>query len=389
MSVDITVNETVNDVEIVVQPNVIEVNVTRTSGGGGGAVNSVNGQTGTVVLNADNIAETATRGWLTSTLKTAYDSASSWIITNGANLLNHLSNTSNPHSTTATQVDALMRDGSNANSDVDLGTFSLNAKAVKVNGTGGAGNVGLKHQSANATASTNETAIFAGSDGELYYKNDGNAVAQIASRAWVGLQGFLTSIPIATNLISGTMKLFTSTGTDTDGTMTQKAITDALNAKADSFYFYKIGTTSYVTGTTVETQVLKLEINPNTFSAVDILKVHRLMFEKVGTAGGFTARVKISTSSTMPSGTTGQIAIIGLTGATTLWQSLSRNFYIDSGNLKGFPFTQATSVDNSNTTTAVSSVAFDRTVTQYLYISITLANSADQVRLGGGLVSNI
>jgi hypothetical protein len=109
--------------------------VTITGGSGGGAVNSVNGQTGTVVLNAasvgadasgsaaaalssansytdsqinaldaDDIEETATRGWLTSTLKAAYDSAVTWITTNGTNILNHLSNTSNPHSVTKLQV---------------------------------------------------------------------------------------------------------------------------------------------------------------------------------------------------------------------------------------------------------------------------------------------
>jgi len=78
--------------------------VTITGGGGGGAVDSVNGQTGVVVLDADDIDETATRGWLTSTLKTAYDSAVTWISTNGTNLINHLSNTSNPHNTTKTQV---------------------------------------------------------------------------------------------------------------------------------------------------------------------------------------------------------------------------------------------------------------------------------------------
>jgi hypothetical protein len=40
----------------------------------------------------------------TTALKTAYDTASSWIVTNGTNVLNHLSNTSNPHSVTAAQV---------------------------------------------------------------------------------------------------------------------------------------------------------------------------------------------------------------------------------------------------------------------------------------------
>jgi hypothetical protein len=133
------------------------------NGGSGGAVDSVNGKTGTVVLNADDIAETSTRKWLTATLNGYYDSAYAWVNTNGAsvlqsisdlttalgnkvdkvtgyglskndftdalknaydgavtnatnavnwissngtNLLNHLVNTSNPHNTTASQVGA-------------------------------------------------------------------------------------------------------------------------------------------------------------------------------------------------------------------------------------------------------------------------------------------
>lgn len=40
----------------------------------------------------------------TSALKTAYDNASSWISANGANILNHLSNTNNPHNVTAAQL---------------------------------------------------------------------------------------------------------------------------------------------------------------------------------------------------------------------------------------------------------------------------------------------
>lgn len=74
------------------------------SSSGGGAVDSVNGKTGTVVLGANDINESSTRFWLTDVLKTAYDGAVTWITTNGSNLLNHLLNTSNPHSVTATQV---------------------------------------------------------------------------------------------------------------------------------------------------------------------------------------------------------------------------------------------------------------------------------------------
>lgn len=61
-----------------------------------------------------------------------------------------------------------------ATNDVDLGEFKLNAQSIHAKGTGGLGHVGLKHQSANATASTSETSIFADSNGDIKYKNDGN-----------------------------------------------------------------------------------------------------------------------------------------------------------------------------------------------------------------------
>src|SRR5690606_33145814 len=40
----------------------------------------------------------------TTTLKTAYDNAVSWITANGTNILNHLTNKSNPHEVTAAQL---------------------------------------------------------------------------------------------------------------------------------------------------------------------------------------------------------------------------------------------------------------------------------------------
>ena len=43
----------------------------------------------------------------TTALKTAYDGVVTWVATNGTNILNHIVNTSNPHSVTATQVGAV------------------------------------------------------------------------------------------------------------------------------------------------------------------------------------------------------------------------------------------------------------------------------------------
>lgn len=75
---------------------------------------------------------------------------------------------------TATQVNALKRDGSNANSDVDLGAYALNANSFKINGTAGAGHIDLKHQSADATSPTSSTALWADANGDIKWKIDGN-----------------------------------------------------------------------------------------------------------------------------------------------------------------------------------------------------------------------
>jgi hypothetical protein len=79
----------------------------------------------------------------TTTLKTAYDSAVAWISTNGANvisaytwiqtngsaLLSHLSNTSNPHNTTASQVGL-----GNVNNTSDLNKPISNATQTALEG---------------------------------------------------------------------------------------------------------------------------------------------------------------------------------------------------------------------------------------------------------------
>lgn len=68
--VNVNVQKTEQLVEINALPNVTQIIVT-TSTGGGGAVDSVNGQVGVVLLDADDISGTATNVYVTPTEKTA------------------------------------------------------------------------------------------------------------------------------------------------------------------------------------------------------------------------------------------------------------------------------------------------------------------------------
>ena len=70
-------------------------------------------------------------------------------------------------------------DGGNANQDIDIDGFGLNAKHFKVNGTAGAGHIGLKHQSANISASASESSIGADIVGDPVWKNDGGAIDKL------------------------------------------------------------------------------------------------------------------------------------------------------------------------------------------------------------------
>lgn len=130
-----------------------------------------------------------------------------------------------------------------ANQDVDLGTNNLNAKSVKINGTAGNGHLGLKHQSSNATAQGQETALFAGSDGELYYKNDGLTLAQIASRAWVNAQGFITNVITA---LGFTPENVANKQTDLTASATNYPTVNAVNTGLGT----KVNANSAITGAT-------------------------------------------------------------------------------------------------------------------------------------------
>lgn len=199
-TIDINVGETIEEVVLNITEEVIQVNVNKVQGGG--AVDSVNGQDGDVVLDADDISDVGTinkfvtsseksaithtnRSVLdqiteafTTALKTAYDSAVSWISTNGTNLLNHLSNTSNPHSTTATQVDALQRNGSNANSNINIGEYSFKAGQFELDQTP-TGTAGVAITRWNDTIGSTETTL---KGGNVVLKNGVDLVARVVNK---------------------------------------------------------------------------------------------------------------------------------------------------------------------------------------------------------------
>jgi hypothetical protein len=61
-----------------------------------------------------------------------------------------------------------------ATQDVDLDTNKLSAESIYIDGTGGNGHLHMKHQSADATATGQSTALWANTNGDIKWKNDGN-----------------------------------------------------------------------------------------------------------------------------------------------------------------------------------------------------------------------
>jgi hypothetical protein len=153
----------------------------------------------------------------------------------------------------------------------------------------------------------------------------------------------------------------------------------ALNAKQATIFNAKsFGTIANTTG---ETQMAQIAIPANTFASTDKLAFFAF-FNKVGTANSATIRFKISTSASMPTGATSQIATYVQTNLQ-LFAKVNREFIISGGTLRGYPFTGNATNDAVAATTALGSVAFDTTVTQYFYISVAPAGAGDTITLEG------
>ncbi len=107
-----------------------------------------------------------------------------------------------------------------ATQDVDLGAFKLNAQSLHAKGTGGLGHLGLKHQSANATASANEVSLFADSIGDLSWLNGNLYLSKFITSSNTANQSY--TFPNATGTIALTSQL-------TGGTVTSIGLSSATS----------------------------------------------------------------------------------------------------------------------------------------------------------------
>ena len=107
-----------------------------------------------------------------------------------------------------------------ATQDVDLGAFKINAQSLHAKGTGGLGHLGLKHQSANATASANEVSLFADSIGDLSWLNGNLYLSKFITSSNTANQSY--TFPNATGTIALTSQL-------TGGTVTSIGLSSATS----------------------------------------------------------------------------------------------------------------------------------------------------------------
>jgi hypothetical protein len=155
----------------------------------------------------------------------------------------------------------------------------------------------------------------------------------------------------------------------------------------DVFIHKQTTPSAAVTGTLTETQVYALTIPANSFAAGDKFVLDALHLRKVGTAGSAFIRVKLSTSSTMPAGTTDMIAV-PTAANTALFMSAIRTFNVTGGNITGLPAVVGNTGDYTTSLLDMQTKAFDPTVTNYLYISVILGNIADSVTVHGYTLKN-
>lgn len=351
MTIELTVYFLGEDVQLNTTVVVEEVSIVvydgyfSSGGGGGGAVDSVNGKTGTVVLNADDIAETSTRKWLTATLNGYYDSAYAWVNTNGANVLQSIS---------------------------DL-TTAIGGKVDKVTGYGLS-----KNDFTDALKNAYDGAVT----------NATNAVNWISSNG-TNLLNHLVNTSNPHNTTASQVGAYTTSQVDT-----------ALDLKANksevATVLFKSITQTIVTGKTEETCIYAIPLPRDGFNYM--INVYSQAQVTTFLGLGITQRFRVGSFASPIDGTTGTNSIglqtiLATNGvASTNQIPLKRNFTLyggASGSIYGLA-TGGNIPDDANNLTSFTSLASkDFTVQNYLYVTFNPSNTGAVIVHGSILVTAI
>ena len=221
-----------------------------------------------------------------------------------------------------------------ATADVDLGAFRLSTQSVRVTGTNGAGDIHLRHQATDATATGQSTSIFADANGDVKIKNDGldyatfktslitddrvytfpdkSGTVAMTSDVEVYTEG--TGIDITSNVITNTapdqtVVLNEGTGIDVIGTYPNFTIQNTApdqtvvltagtgigitgtypnftitNSRPASLIYKNTTDQSAVTGTINNVKVLSILIPANTISSGNIISIGAFLNKPSGAA---------------------------------------------------------------------------------------------------------
>ncbi|WP_445454113.1 hypothetical protein [Flavobacterium sp. 25HG05S-40] len=151
----------------------------------------------------------------------------------------------------------------------------------------------------------------------------------------------------------------------------------------------RTGVATSPTSSTTEVEMLRVTLPIGTVTGDDWLTISRLYIVKTNANSTLTVRIKLSTTGTLPSGTTGQIGVF-TTSSTAQTTGIMRKYWQDGTNLYGAPFTTSFINDAGQANAgAPSSIAFNNSTTQYyLHVSFTLNSSSDSAYIAAHEITN-
>lgn len=274
-----------------------------------------------------------------------------------------------------------------ATADVDLDTFGLDAKFIKIKGTGGNGHLNLKHQSSGATAGGSESVLYADNSGNPKWKNDGNAVQDV-------LLSGATTADIADSInkryvTDAQLTVIGNTSGTNTGDETQATIISKLGYTPQAQFLSKLvfkevygGTTS----STSETILATFAFSANELPTSTTLYFETLAYKTAAIVNGV-FRIRVNTSNTLVGAT--QIAQWSMGGNTSLHSQARRRFGLNGGNIIGIVGVgSALNTDIITSTSAETIVAADVTNALYFFITFTSNSSADTLNHVYSLMKN-